>query len=377
MPCGALFVKFFYPGHFGLTIPSNYFLEVEGKPALVRLLNQIKPVEVLDFTNELIADPKGGNFRKLMNPIESPSSQSLEFFGRTLETEQPDRTSHGLKEGKIADLPHRLTLDAISFDKYKLYKTRDWTDIVIIYEVEDIQNVTAVEATFFQKALNRFNQVYRLMTKDSRVRYFDDVGEAIHWNIAKVEFSQEEMTGSPQDRLAAARESVKFENKSISFPYAHEGFFEFDTKAITQKVFDLLKANRWLSVAEELLLNAHEAAYYRKNFRYALVEAFTAAEVCVSNFLSKSKLGRGVSQGKLKEYKDEVSISYKLNVEMPVFLENLRLDERQAIGRVDGLRKQRNEVVHGAKFVSEAEAKEAVETTGALFNMLIARGIEV
>ena len=82
-------------------------------------------------------------------------------------------------------------------------------------------------------------------------------------------------------------------------------------------------------------------------------------------------------QGKWKEYKNEVSISYKLNVEMPVFLDNLRDDERQVISRVDGLRKQRNKVAHGAKFVSDAEAKEAVAGAGALFDMLIARGIAV
>lgn len=63
MANGALFVKFLYPGHFGLNVPSHYFLKVEERDVLVRLMRRSSPVEVLDFTNELVPDPNGGNFR--------------------------------------------------------------------------------------------------------------------------------------------------------------------------------------------------------------------------------------------------------------------------------------------------------------------------
>ncbi|MEK6763656.1 MAG: hypothetical protein AABY96_13165 [Nitrospirota bacterium] len=379
MSNGALFVKFFYAGHFGLAVPSHYFLKVEEKDALVRLLRNISPVEILDFTNELIPDPGGGNFRLLKKPIESPSSKSMELGAgtRSVATERQDVVLHELKESKILDFPHRLTIDPISIEEYKLFKTRDWTDIVVIYEVEDIDNITSTEATFFQRVLDRFIQVYRLITKDSRIRYFQDVQEAIHWNLGKVRFAQDEMTKSVADRLAAARESVQFKDSSINFPYAHEGFFEFDTARATQWVFDFLKTNRLVSIAQELFLRAHDAAYHRKNFRYALIECFTAVEVCISSFLIKSKLSRGVSSKKLKDYQDEIPMAYKLNIELPLFLENLTENERQVIGGVDWLRKKRNDVIHEAKPVSETEAKEAVRVTGAVFDLLIARGIDL
>jgi hypothetical protein len=79
MASGLVFVEFLYPGHFGLEVPSHYFLTAGTTHALVRLLHNIRPVEVLDFTNELIPDPGGKNFRQLRKPIDSPGSGSMEL----------------------------------------------------------------------------------------------------------------------------------------------------------------------------------------------------------------------------------------------------------------------------------------------------------
>ena len=84
MSNGAIFIKLFYPGLFGLEVPSDYFLTVDGKPALLRLLRRLRPVEVLDFTNELIPDPQGKNLRRLKSSIDSPSENSMEFIAQTM-----------------------------------------------------------------------------------------------------------------------------------------------------------------------------------------------------------------------------------------------------------------------------------------------------
>jgi hypothetical protein len=377
MATGLVFVKFLYPGHFGLEIPSHYFLTVDKTHALVRLLRNIKSLEVLDFTNELVPDTGGKNFRQLRRPIDSPGPGSMELTAATksIATEREDILLHDLNKGKVTDFPHRLTIDPVSREQYRLFKTRDWTDVVISYETENVESVTPQEA-FFQKVWDRFIATYRLKTKDSRILYFEDVHEAIHWHVGTVIYSVDEMLLSPVERLAASRPSVQPKHSSISFPYAHEGFFEFDVHRTTQEVFDFLKTGRSVSIAEELLLKAHEAAYHRKNFRYALVESFTAAELCVSNVLNRFKLSRGVSKGKLEEYRDEVPMAYKLNVELAVLLETPSDKEKQVIGDVNWLRKERNAVVHDGKVVIEAEARRAVCVAHALFEMLSARGVE-
>jgi hypothetical protein len=127
MSNGAVFVKLFYPGLFGLVVPSHYFLTIDGKPALLRLLRRLRPVEVLDFTNELIPDPEGKNVRRLKNSIESPSDKSMEFVAQTMSIakERTDVTLHSLGEAKITDFPHRLTIDPVSVEGHRYFKTRD------------------------------------------------------------------------------------------------------------------------------------------------------------------------------------------------------------------------------------------------------------
>jgi hypothetical protein len=375
MGTGALFVRFFYPGHFGLVVPSDYALQVEGSLAHVRLLRRLSPVEVLDFTNELIPDPERRNFRRLKRPIESPSEKSFEL-AMSIITEQQDITLHNLSMERITALPHRLTLERTSLEEYKFYKTRDWTDILIIYEIEDTLSISPPESIYFQKVLNQFIQIYRLITKDSRIRYWEDIQEAISWNLGKVEFSDEDSNKSPHERLGTTREVI-FKDETISFPYARERTFEFDISVATQQVSEFASTNRTVSLALELFLRAHEAAYYRRNFRYALLEAFTAVEVCVSRFLNTAMISRGVSKGKLEEYESEVSMAYKLNIELPLLLNNINNKEREVIGSVDKLRKLRNAVIHTGRPVSEVEAKESVRVTGALFDMLVSRGSEV
>jgi hypothetical protein len=282
---------------------------------------------------------------------------------------------HDLKQGKVSDFPHRLTIDPVSREQYRLFKTRDWTHVVISYETENVESITPQEA-FFQKVWDRFIAAYRLKTNDSRVRYFEDTQEAIHWHVGTIIYSTDEMLLSPIERLTAPRQSVERKHSSISFPYAHEGFFEFDVHRATHDVFEFLKTERSVSIAEELLLRAHEGAYYRKNFRYAVVESFTAAELCISKVLNRFKLSRGVSKGKLEEYQDEVPMAYKLNVELAVFLEALSDKEKQIIGDVNWLRKERNAVVHDGKVIVEAEARRAIRVVQGLFQMLSDRGIE-
>jgi hypothetical protein len=225
--------------------------------------------------------------------------------------------------------------------------------------------------------LDRFIQPYRLFTKDSRIRYFEEVQEAIHWNVGKVRFEQHEMSKTPLDRLASARDNVQFKDASISFPYGHEGFFEIEPATVTQLVFKFFQMSRPLSLSQELFLKAHESAYYRKNSRYALVESFSATEICITNYLNHAKLGKGVSNTKLKDYQDEVPMGYKVNVEIPLFLEKLTSQEEQVLGALNWLRRKRNAVVHQGESVSDDEAKKAVNTAGKLFDMLVARGIDL
>jgi hypothetical protein len=284
------------------------------------------------------------------------------------------KTLAELKGRKAIDFPHRLTLDPVSLDQYRLFGTRDWTDATISYEVENIESVTTDDAAFFQKIWNRFISVYRLKTNDSRILYFEDVGEPLRWSLGKIIYLPDEYSLSPNDRLGRSRTIVEFRDSAVNFPYAHEGFFEFDIRRATQDVFEFLKSDRSISLPEELLLKAHEAAYYRKNFRYALVEAFTAAEMCVSKYLNDLKVRRGESARSIDKFQD-MPMARKLR-EVTLHFSNIDEHEKRIMGEIDWLRRERNVVVHEGKVLGHIEARRAVDAVQALFKIISARSIQ-
>jgi hypothetical protein len=65
--------------------------------------------------------------------------------------------------------------------------------------------------------------------------------------------------------------------------------------------------------------------------------------------------------------------NYMLNVELPSMLEHLNEREREIIGKVDGVRKIRNAVIHKGADVSQREAADAINYVGLLITMLRAR----
>lgn len=73
-------VRFLFPGFFQLAIPSQYHLQVCGRNAMVSLEKRVSPIEVLDFTNEMIPDTeREGKLYTLKDPIPSPSKESQDF----------------------------------------------------------------------------------------------------------------------------------------------------------------------------------------------------------------------------------------------------------------------------------------------------------
>ena len=122
-----------------------------------------------------------------------------------------------------------------------------------------------------------------------------------------------------------------------------------------------------ITTEEELLIKALDEFEDNKNFKYALLDSFISAETAIMKFVNKLKLENGVSKNKLDDYKEEVSISYVINIEIPFLVENLTDDERSVLGRINRVRKIRNDVVHNGKNVTEQEAREAIN---AVFDLL-------
>lgn len=380
MPSGALYTQLTYPGHFGLWVPSQYLFHVEGKMVILSIVQKTSPVEVLDSGNQMIPNPDDPSRFTMKSPIPPPSKEggkdftvatipiSIHGLTDTLET---------LRTKKATDMPHRLTLDTLE-DEYRIYQTTQWTSILIQHEIENPEAVSDEEKQFFHRTLNRFIQAYKYISGDPRITFFylDQITNPVLVYRGSVKYSQDEEQLAPDARLGKER-LVDFKELSISFRYGQEGKYEVDPAIATAKVKEFLSGNRALSLPREILLRAHTDAFHTNNYKTALLDAFTAIEIGLSTVLESWKLVRGVSKTKLKNYKDEVGIAYKLNIDLPMLLEQVTDIERQVIGRANKVRDLRNDVVHEGRSVSKEEAQEAVNTSKALFDLLTARGITV
>ena len=159
--------------------------------------------------------------------------------------------------------------------------------------------------------------------------------------------------------------SLKAINPKESVPQS------IDTSAHNSLILSQLLPKGFLVTEEHRLLSkAYEELDLHQNYKYALLESFITAEMVISKFLREIKLSKGVSKGKLKEYKSEVGIGYQTNIELPAFLDNLTPNERKILGEINRIRSIRNDVVHEGKAVSEKEALDAVNATASLISML-------
>jgi len=97
---------------------------------------------------------------------------------------------------------------------------------------------------------------------------------------------------------------------------------------------------------------------------------FAATELAIAQFVNKAKIAKGVSKAKLEDFRRDIGISYMINVDLPLVLHPLAVNERKIIQNVDAVRKKRNDVVHEGAAVSKEEALFAINAASDLFKLL-------
>ena len=228
---GILLRHINYPGHFGLNVPSEYMFTVNN--VLVRLsLSRVRtPVEVLDFANEMVrAQPDTMAFQ-LKTIIQQPSQEAKHFSLMTVK-QLPGGPEDTVKSLRPDQFPHRITADNVGQD-FRLYKTKHWTELAIIHEVGDTGALTKEESELFKHALDYFVRVYKFISKDERIRYFDDLEEPLAYLTGVVPYHPDEMALTKEAKLKSARK-WNLTNPSVQIPYNREGEFDFKRKRLAK-----------------------------------------------------------------------------------------------------------------------------------------------
>jgi hypothetical protein len=364
---GALYFEFFYPGFFGVEVPSGFVFTIAGRPVAVAIQRRLTPAELTDFSNFLKPDPDNSALVVLEHAIDSPSPTSMSFKLAMVKSIDPSDIP------PIQDIPHAVTIDKYESD-HTTYRTRYFTDVVVAYEVQDPQKLSQSDLEFRTPVLNEFLWAYRAATKDLRVRLIEDLQEPLLFRRTAIRYTKAELALPPEQRLAANRE-LQLKEFQLTFPYSQEPYVRMPLADATRALNEHLATGKRISQAHEFLARATEAALYTKNFKFAVIEALIAAETSTTSVVTKLKLARGASKGKLDDYEEEVTLAYKLNIELPVLLGDVTSDERDTVGQVDAVRKMRNDIVHKGFVPTEKEARRSTDSVEKYLIMLSRRGL--
>ncbi|MFH0792471.1 MAG: hypothetical protein V2A74_00400 [bacterium] len=352
MASGALYVCVNYPGHIGLAEHSSYIFLIEGRPASVLINRHVEALEVLDFDNEIVLDPpKGQPLFQLKNPIVTISESNL-------------IVEHW-------DKP-RLFIDTKS-QNLRVFQPRPFTELILACEVRDTSAPSEEDFSFHNKVLEGFIRAYRHLTHDVRISMPRDLhrGPAIK-KACTIAFDETDMTFSSPERLLRSRVlPLGLKEFPIKEVLDRVPALPKDAGPATEAMLLFLALGNVVPPESEALEKAYEDVAVRRNYKYALLDAFICAEIFVTRYIVSLKQRKGVSKSKIDRFKTEVPFGYVLNVELPCLVEGgLSPTEFELISQVDNVRKLRNDVVHENGEVTEKDALHAVNAVRSLIHFL-------
>jgi len=343
-----------YPGYISLPENNPIFFVLNEINVFASVLEHIEVVQIVDFRNALKKNRKGKvTLRK-----------SIKNFS----------DNNFIVEYKIDGVP-KLNVYEYKLDSEKVVSTEFYTIFTIAYEISDVKKISDEENNFADLLLNEFIHSYKHIAKDSRIRLPNDIGHRpMIIKEALIEYSEEEKKKSVYERMLSDRElhvgikTFTAFNPKESLPQETSKIAE--NYRILQKFF--YQGN---SVKPEfrLLSKAYEELDLNRNYKYSFLESFIVAEGVISKVLRQIKLSKGVSNKKLKDFEKDLGISYQINIELPLLLENITNSERQILGDIDKVRKIRNDVVHNNASVSEETAIETLNSVQKLLDLFIER----
>nr|WP_295870391.1 hypothetical protein [uncultured Chitinophaga sp.] len=126
-----------------------------------------------------------------------------------------------------------------------------------------------------------------------------------------------------------------------------------------------------ITLEEEFLSHALEQYTIKQNYKYAFLEAFLAIESSVEKFLEAKKIEANIPQKNIDDFRREVGIGYKINIELPIaLLGNTPSNFNIMLNDLNTIRQKRNKIVHQGIGITAAEAYEAINKIYAFVTFL-------
>jgi hypothetical protein len=334
----------YYPGFINLPYNQWFTFEFEGELIGFNVIEHLEPLHYIGF-NKVYHDELTIEFSKT-------NKDQTELIS-TITTTDGNRTSN-----------YKSLLNPVS---QEVAYTRHYTKLFFCSEGEMLNDKLTRDHKQSEK-LDEVVRNYRNASGDYRIPLFNDIKSEIPFTtVGFRKFNKAELSLSPLERIT--------QNVEINFPmvnYSSKLFDRFESSPLGSNLSSGEISNRF-----NKFLNSKNSprkqvyfdglgmairAFVSENYKFAFLEVFMLLEVVVSDFLTCKKINAGVSKTKLDDFSKGLTFSYMLSVEVPIFVNDLTDAKRTLIGRVDDLRKKRNYVIHDGAKVSEAEARNAIET---------------
>lgn len=344
---GILYLEMFYPGFISLDVGIWYVFPFQNTKAAIAIDRHVEATRITNFSVGPDAWPVSSDFA-------ATSSAAL-----TIEYDVEPLPYH-----KKVIIDHKLG---------KLINSASYTVIVLALESYS-KNKGYHNESIFDEILASFISKYRLIAGDI---YISTLAQ------------------SPAERYYTRRHFHPYDPSEQKFPIEHRltakrtmnlslGTFKFhdlvesvpsrtpeETSLISKELQRLLNNSSALSelTSREQIYTIAREITVNRNFKFALLQAFTYCEILITYFLRKKKLNAGVPKKKLDDLESQIPISYMISVELPCFIQYDN-DKRQTLGEIDKIRRLRNEVVHRGCEVSEKDAQSALDALKKLHDML-------
>jgi hypothetical protein len=224
---------------------------------------------------------------------------------------------------------------------------------------------------------DEFVRTYHMVTADVRPPFWNDGHRLMVVKQGWIPYEQEAEQLEWTARLALPCEALPIDRHRIAFSYAQEGTFQFEVSAADDFTRRHLAEGHPVPLSRETLSGAQRAVDLHRTGKTAVIECTIAIEIAVEQVVTSAKLKGGVSKKKLDEYKKEVGLGYQLNVDLPMILAPLTIDERGIIGAADAVRKRRNLIVHEGVQPTREEGQQAASAVRVLLDFLHSRGYRV
>ncbi|HLG41407.1 MAG TPA: hypothetical protein VI461_17135 [Chitinophagaceae bacterium] len=344
---GCYYFCTFYPAKLMLPEKTSYSFQFETNKIVVQINRHLKSLVVNDFGNRIIKTTEN---ELVFHSVENDKIE-IDKLNMVVEIE----------DNGFFIVDHKKHLR-------KEFFTLNHTEIILSFET----TLNHPNYDFSQKVLDFFIESYRMVSEDVLTLQKDKI--PFYTKIYKYDFhhySEEELKLSQEERLKIPRAlRLKFHQISIPFWATQGKKIVASKEEIAKKLKDFFSGPKNMGVLNEFILKASEELNVHKNYKYSLIESWTALEIAIVSYTTDHKVKKGISKNKIKDYERDIGVSYLINIELPLIHPTNDTAFKNLLSQIDLIRKLRNNAIHENKSVSETDATNAIKTLVEFLNYI-------